>query len=151
YWTTVDLGQNYSDSNIVIQPFKKYIGNPHIHLHLATIDPNGNPTKGIVRHQSYLTADGGDEAKLDDWPQNKYVNIWFVNTFGAQFTGVAAYAYYPSDAQYMPYYDGVICLSSYINYEKTIPHELGHVFSLEHVWGNTNSPEVACGDDLVDD
>ena len=53
-WNIVYAKQN-SDTFDVIQPFKKYIGNPHIRLHLATIDPNGNPTKGITRHRSYLT------------------------------------------------------------------------------------------------
>ncbi|HXS37018.1 MAG TPA: zinc-dependent metalloprotease [Flavipsychrobacter sp.] len=150
YWTTVYQLQN-TDTSDVIAPFKKYIGNPKIRLHLATIDPNGNPTKGITRHQSYLTASGGDQAKFDDWPQDSYVNVWFINTFGAGNTGAAAYAYYPSSGAAMPYYDGVIGLYSYMNYDKAIPHEFGHVFNLEHPWGNTNQPGVGCGDDEVDD
>lgn len=151
YWEQVYLGQNYSDSANVITPFRKYIGNPRIRLHLATIDPNGKPTKGIVRHRSYLTNYGDDVAKIDPWPQNQYINIWFVNVFAAQHTGAAAYAYYPSSAVYFPYYDGVISIASYYNTDKTIPHELGHVLNLEHTWGNTNQPGVACGDDGVDD
>jgi len=150
YWAVVYVKQN-ADTISVIPPFIPYIGNPNMRLHLATIDPNGNPTKGITRFQSYLTSNASDNAKFNPWPNNKYINIWFIGTFGAADAGAAAYAYYPSAAAGMPYYDGVIALSSYANTSKTIPHELGHVFNLQHVWGNTNAPGVACGNDQVDD
>ncbi|PQJ08881.1 hypothetical protein CJD36_021665 [Flavipsychrobacter stenotrophus] len=148
YWAVVFLAQNADTAN-VIDPFKKYVGNPRIRLHLATIDPNGNPTKGVVHEHSYLTGNANDQAKYNPWPNNKYINLWFINTFGAASTGAAAYAYYPASAAGMPYYDGVIGLYTYINYAKAIPHELGHVLNLQHVWGNTNAPDVACGDDQV--
>jgi hypothetical protein len=150
YWAKVFMKQN-GDTSAVIAPFVPYIGNPKIRLHLATIDPNGNPTKGIAKHFSYLTGAASDQAKYESWPNNKYINIWFIKAFGAASAGAAAYAYYPSSGAAMPYYDGVIGLASYINVQKTIPHELGHVLNLSHVWGSTNNPGVACGDDNVDD
>lgn len=150
YWATVYMEQN-ADTATVIPPFIPYIGNPRMRLHLATKDPNGNPTKGVIRHNSYLTNNADDQAKYQQWPQNKYINIWFIGTFGASATGAAAYAIYPSTATYEPYYDGVISLASYANYAKVIPHELGHVLNLKHTWGDTNNPTVACGDDAVDD
>ncbi len=150
YWATVYMCQN-TDTSGVINPFKKWVGNPRMRLHLATIDPNGKPTKGVVRHMSYLTTVADDGAKFDPWPQNKYVNIWVIRTFGASATGAAAYAYLPGMAAYQPYYDGVIVLYDYANYAKTVPHEIGHVLNLQHPWGNTNNPAVACGDDHVDD
>jgi len=150
YWAQVYLKEN-ADTIGVIDPFIPYIGNPKIRLHLATIDPSGKPTKGITRHQSYLTSAADDQAKLDQWPPNEYVNIWFVNTFGAEDVGAAAYAYLPASGEALPYYDGVIGLATYANYAKAIPHEIGHVLNLQHPWGNTNSPDVACGDDHVDD
>ena len=150
YWDVVYNKEN-ADTVDVITPFKPYIGNPQIRLHLATIDPSGNPTKGITRRQSYLSTRGGDNAKMDNWPNNKYINIWFINKFDAKHSGAAAYAYYPAAGAALPYYDGVISLASAMNTDKTIPHELGHVLNLQHTWGNTNNPEVACGDDLVDD
>ena len=154
-WNIVYAGANY-DTATVIQPFKKYIGIPRIRLHLATKDPNGNPTHGITRHRSYLTYIGGDESKLDDWPPTSYVNIWTVNIMSLANAFAAAYAYQPATAAFLPQEDGVICLWNYLNNDysavsKTINHEIGHVFNLEHPWGNTNSPEIACGDDLVDD
>jgi hypothetical protein len=140
-----------ADTVDVIQPFKKWVGNPRMRLHLATKDPNGNPTKGIVRFNSYLTMSADDQAKFGQWPQNQYVNVWFINTFGAAQTGAAAYAYFPSSAAFQPQYDGIICLASYADYAKTVPHEMGHVLNLQHPWGNTNNPGVACGNDAVDD
>jgi len=148
YWSVVYEGRN-PDTNSVIAPFKPYIGNARIRLHLATIDPNGKPTKGVTRHQHYSTLVATDDAKLGYWPNNKYLNIWFIRSFGAG--GPAAYAYYPSSAASMPYYDGIISLYNYINIDKVIPHEIGHVLNLAHTWGSTNNPDVACGDDNVDD
>ena len=165
-WAQVYMKQN-ADTAGVIPIFAgnipnsnvRYIGNPRIRLHLATIDPNGNPTKGIVRFNSYLTQNGDDQAKFGDWPSTKYVNVWFINAFGNADAGAAAYAYLPPTISYIGAdYDGVICLASYANFlqggsddDKTVPHEIGHVLNLEHPWGNTNQPAVACGDDGVDD
>lgn len=149
YWSKVFTGQNYEDTAAVIAPFKKYIGNPKVRLHLATKDPSGNPTKGVVRHFSYLSATGSDQAKYSSWPNNKYINVWFIKSFNSSHAGAAAYAYYPSSGASMPYYDGVIGLADYIDVQKTIPHELGHVLNLSHTWGSTNAPGVACGDDNV--
>ncbi len=150
YWGVVFLAENADTANVIV-PFKTYIGNPKIRLHLATIDPNGNPTKGIVHERSYLTSNADDQAKYNQWPQNKYINIWFIRKFGSGSTGAAAYALLPAYAAYVPEYDGIIGLYSYANYAKVIPHELGHVLNLSHTWGNTNNPAVACGDDGVDD
>lgn len=147
-WALAFVKKN-ADTASVLPAFVPYIGNARIRLHLATIDPNGNPTKGVVRHNSYLTFAAADEAKYQSWPNNKYINIWFINSFGS--SGAAAYAYYPSSGAFMPNYDGVISLASYLNTSKTIPHELGHVLNLQHVWGNNNNAGVACGNDGVDD
>ena len=150
-WNIVFAKQN-SDTADVITPFKKWVGNPRIRLHLATVDPNGNPTKGIIRRRSYLTYAGGDDTKFDDWPNSSYMNLWFINKMSGDHASAAAYAYKPSTAAYIPYYDGVIALAAYMNNgSKTLNHELGHEFNLSHTWGDTNEPNVACGDDNVDD
>lgn len=150
YWDKVFNAENL-DTADVITPFKKYVGNPQIHLRLATIDPSGKPTKGITRRQSLLTYQGGDNAKMDYWPSNQYINVWFVNKFSAAHSGAAAYAYYPVSGARFTQYDGIIGVYSYLNYDKAIPHEFGHVLNLAHTWGDTNDPGVGCGDDGVDD
>lgn len=157
-WNIVYAREN-ADTADVISPFRfkdsahaGYIGNPRMVLHLANKDPHGNPTKGIVRHQHYLTANGGDQAKLDGWPNSAYINIWLVKAMPMH-SNAAAYAYYPSAAQApsMAPYDGVISLFNYLNTDKTINHEIGHCMNLKHPWGDTNDPDVSCGDDDVDD
>lgn len=150
YWDIVFNKQN-PDTVDVIPNLKKYIGNPEIRLRLATKDPSGNATKGITRRQSYMTTRGSDEAKIDLWPNNKYLNIWFINKFDASHSGAAAYAYYPSTAAFIPHFDGIIGQAGYISTDKAIPHEIGHSLNLQHTWGSTNNPGVACGDDQVDD
>lgn len=153
-WNVVFAKQN-ADTSDVIAPFKKYVGNPRIRLRLATKDPLGNPTKGIVRHRSYLTYGASDQAKYDPWPNTSYLNIWFINTFNANHQSAAAYAYFPSVGLAIPHYDGVISLSSYMNSDKTINHEIGHTMSLYHTWGNNNNAAAGvCADggtDEVDD
>lgn len=148
-----------SDTSEVVTPFKgfinnsstRYIGNAKITWHLATKDPDGKPTNGITRRQSYLTKIGSDQAKYDLWPPSNYMNVWLINTMSAAHDEAAAYAYKPGTADMIPYYDGILSLASAINNENTISHELGHTLNLDHPWGGTNSPEVACGDDEVDD
>jgi len=130
---------------------KDYIGKINIRFHLATKDPNGNPTHGITRRRSYKSYNAGDDAKFDQWAPDSYMNVWFIRTFSGAHTGAAAYAYQPPAAAAIPYIDGVISLASYAMVDNTIAHELGHTLNLQHPWGNTNSPGIACGDDLVDD
>jgi hypothetical protein len=139
------------DTADVIPEFKSIIGNAQIRFHLATKDPNGNPTKGITRHWSYESAQGGEDAKLDDWPRANYINIWFVRTFDASHSGAAAYSNYPAAVAGNPYSDGVISLYDYMDNDNTIPHEIGHMLNLQHVWGNNNNAGVQCGDDQVAD
>ena len=145
-WARVFMKQN-ADTFDVIAPLKPYIGNLKMRLHLATIDPNGQPTKGITRRQSYLTRDCDDQAKLDQWPPNQYVNVWFVNSI----TAGTAYAYFPYMATSTPYYDGPISYASAMNYVKVIPHELGHYFSAHHVWGDIGCGVDCSATDSVDD
>ncbi len=158
-WNKVYAGTNW-DTSIVIAPFKKWVGIPRIRLHLATKDRFGNPTKGITRHRSYLTYNATDQAKIDDWPNSSYLNIWFTNGLQPVITPTgtfypAAYAYWPSQADGIPFWDGVICIYNYISTDKTINHECGHVFNLLHPWGANNSASAGlCADggtDYVDD
>ncbi|MBC7554869.1 MAG: T9SS type A sorting domain-containing protein, partial [Taibaiella sp.] len=153
-WNVVFAKQN-ADTNDVIAPFKKYIGNPKIRLHLATIDPNGNPTKGITRRRSYLTHSADDQAKFDIWAPASYINIWSIEQMGAAKSMAAAYAVFPSTAGAVPYSDGIISLFDYMGRDKTINHEMGHILNLKHIWGEVNAAGAgSCSDggsDQVDD
>ena len=145
-WATIMLGAN-ADTADVIDPFKPYVGNSRIRLHLATKDPAGNPTTGITRHQSYLTTLGDEQAKFGQWPTDKYINIWFVDLSA----WATAYAYNPYGAASFPWYDGVLSIAAAVDTVKIIPHELGHYFSLAHVWGAVPIGTTCSASDTVDD
>jgi len=147
-----------NDTTQIIKIFKKYTGNPRFRFHLATVDPSGNPTRGITRRYTYLTYGGDEKAKFDLWNPASYMNVWVedhISQSGSVVVGgvIVAYAHFPSAAAADPYGDGLICNYNYIaGTDVTIPHEVGHYFSLLHPWGNTNNPGVSgCGDDFVDD
>lgn len=148
-----------ADTSVVINPFKSLIGDMGIEYRLANRDPNGNVCTGIDRIYSVQTWVGNDYSKLGNWPRDKYMNVWVVSRMQ---DGVAGYAYYPGsvDALYnTPARDGVILLQNYIGSigtssfanSRTLTHEIGHCFNLKHVWGDSNDPGVACGDDDVND
>jgi PKD repeat protein len=126
-----------------------------IEFRLANKDPNGNCTNGIDRVYSNQTYIGDDGSKLNDWPRNKYLNVWVVKAIS---NGAAGYAYLPGTAPSAAT-DGILILSSYIgsigtgnpSTSRALTHEIGHFLNLKHVWGNTNNPGVSCGDDNVTD
>ncbi|MEO8086943.1 MAG: M43 family zinc metalloprotease [Bacteroidota bacterium] len=147
-----------ADTSALIPAYQGLATDIEVEFRLASIDPAGNCTNGIDRVQSYRTHNADDYSKLNPWPNNMYLNIWTVADFGPNHEGAAAYSYYPNNA--IPDgEDGVISLSSYVgsmgtsnvNNSRTLTHEVGHFFNLQHPWGNTNQPGVACGDDGVND
>lgn len=149
---------NADTANIIgNSPFDTLAAKTNIRFRLARIDPNGNCTNGIDRIYSHLTNSADDAAKLNPWPREKYINVWVVKTIGDD--GVAGYAFYPSAADGMPNRDGILILHNYIgsigtsntNSSRALTHEIGHYLNLPHVWGDTNNPGVACGDDGVED
>ena len=139
-------------------PMKYIYSDTKIEFRLATKDPDGNCTNGIVHYYSHKTNQANDASKLDPWPREKYLNVWVVKTIGS--SGVAGYAYYPSSVTGILFtIDGILILHDYIgsigtsnvNQSRALTHEIGHYLSLAHVWGSTNQPGVACGDDGIGD
>jgi hypothetical protein len=153
---TRDYNCQNTDTNNVVAPFKNLIGNTRFNFVLATKDPNGNCTNGIIRHWDTNTdwsGNLGDYAYT--WPPTRYLNIYVVRSMGG---GAAGYTYLPGSG--IPSaMDAIVILSSYVGSmgsgnvftSRALTHEVGHWFDLEHVWGYTNQPGVACGDDGVSD
>ncbi|HQE11681.1 MAG TPA: M43 family zinc metalloprotease [Flavipsychrobacter sp.] len=128
-----------------------------IRFALAQRDPNCAATTGIVRVDgsslaSYVadgmahnTTNGAAEATvkaLSKWPKTEYYNIWIVNKIDGQdgfnSTGsfVAGFAWFPGASANV---DGTVMLAYTSNAgQKTLPHEVGHAFSLWHTFEGDN-------------
>jgi len=152
-------GTNISDAQIFAamqganERFSNTIGmgaDTEIQFCLATRDPSGCPTNGIVRIDGTVlpnyagsgidypddvdcgAAPDLDVKALSTWPVLDYYNIWVVNTICE---GWAGYAYYPNGQ----YYDGTVIRYDYITYSSTaLSHELGHAFYLAHTFNGDN-------------
>lgn len=161
-----DYNKQNADTSEAVADFPNIIADMGVTWRLANIDPNGNCTNGIDRITTDQTNIGDDYSKLNGWDRSKYVNVWVARQFDLT-PGAAGYAYYATDVQNQystPWMDGVILINSYIGgtniplqftgsdlRSRALTHEIGHCFDLEHTWGSTNAPGVACGDDGVDD
>ena len=149
-----------ADLSTVVAAFTNLTGDAEMEFELAKLDPNGNCTNGIdriVTPKTYKAGDGANgsnASKINMWPRDKYLNIYTVNNIAS---GAAGYTYLPGSVSAS--IDGIIILYNYVgsiapssvNTSRALGHEIGHWFNLPHVWGGTNQPGVACGDDGVSD
>ena len=153
---TRDFNKLNADTSNVVNAFKNIIGNTRFEFKLASIDPNGNCTNGIIRHWDAKTDWTGDFADyLYTWPPHKYMNVYVVRTMG---NGAAGYTFLPGSG--IPSNaDAIVILNGYVGsigtgnvgLSRALTHEVGHWFSLPHTWGGSNQPGVACGDDGIND
>lgn len=153
-----DFNKQNADTTVVIAPFKSLIGNAGFHFELAKKDPSGNCTSGINRYYDPKTASWeGDHADYAyTWDPRKYMNIYVVKSIAS---GAAGYAFYPGSLPSGDDMDGIVILSNYVgsigtssaSKSRALTHETGHWLNLQHTWGNSNNPGVACGNDQVND
>jgi len=150
-----DFLKKNADTINIVMPFKNIAANCNIEFKLATIDPNGNCTNGITRHYDQNTNWTINFSNyLYTWDASKYLNIYVVKTMPS---GIAGYAYYPGAVSASA--DAIVILSQYVGsigtantlVSRALTHEVGHWLNLQHTWGNTNQPGVACGNDGVND
>ena len=126
---------------------------------LASKDPNGLKTSGIVRLQSsYADLDSKDEMSTKDlsyWDPHKYLNFWIVKSIDKD-PKLLGYAYRPTQSGGPDFNgDGIVITYKYFgrtgtgfnNLGRTCTHEVGHYFDLMHVWGGDENGEGDCKDD----
>ncbi len=150
-----DFRRQNADANETPALFLPVAADCEIQFCMATRDPNGNATNGIVRRQTAVTSfSTNDNVKFyssggsDIWNRDKYLNIWVCDLGG----GLLGYAQFPGGSANT---DGVVCDFAYFgrlnstypyNEGRTATHEVGHWLNLRHIWG-----DATCGNDQVSD
>lgn len=151
-----DFRKTNTDAAYIPAAFKNVAADARIEFRLATIDPSGITTDGIVRRSTDVTAFGLDDkikSSLlggdDAWNRDHYLNLWVGNLSG----GMMGYSSVPGCA---PEKDGVVIkytafgttsnVLAPFNKGRTAVHEIGHWLGLRHIWGDAD-----CGDDKIDD
>ena len=137
--------------------FQGVAADVNIEFCLASQDPQGNPTYGITRTSTSVSAFGtNDEVKFnssggkDAWPAGDYMNFWVCDISG----GILGYAQFPGgpantdgvvgDYQY---FGNIGTATAPFNLGRTGTHEVGHYLNLRHIWGDGNCN----ADDFVGD
>jgi len=152
--------------------FRPAAANTGIQFCLATRDPQGNSTTGIVRY-SYPSGTNFTTSYVDGtikpatiWNPEQYFNFWIVPLSGS----ILGYAQFPVSSlpglsgSASANTDGVVCLHTSIgrppanpfsgtyNAGRTATHEVGHYLGLRHIWGDGGcSVDDYCGDTPASD
>ena len=150
-----DFRRTNSDTANTRQIFKSIAADAEVEFRLATIDPNGNCTEGIVRKASAYTnsANPRDLVKtVSYWPRNKYFNIWLVNSIsaGSNQGTVLGYAQFPGNGPANTY-GFVSRIDAFVSGDRTATHEVGHCLNVYHTFqGGCGSNCSNSGDQVCD-
>jgi hypothetical protein len=117
----IDFRKMNADTISINPAFKSIAADCLIEFRLASIDPWGNCTNGIEHIYSDKTYKASSSAKIHDWPNNKYVNIWVANSLLSQ--TAAAQTQFPGGPGAT---DGMLFWYTYVsNTLKVMTHEAG--------------------------
>lgn len=145
--------------------FKSVAGDVGIQFELASIDPDGNPTNGIIRKYtsktSFLSAslDLGEADAVKGsvfgsvaWNTDEYLNIWVCDLSIQNRDELLGYAFPPTNAAFWSANSyasndrqGVVLHYKVVGAQnpfklstgvKTLVHEVGHYLGLRHIWGD---------------
>jgi Pregnancy-associated plasma protein-A len=158
-WQLNKLNEDYRGANAdstnapLFQSIRAYRDYCQIQFCLAQRDPSNNPANGITRTLSSLTgatlcagnnyemlkhtAQGG----IDAWDPTRFMNVW-VGEVGNCLLGVAQFPGTGNANEFgvVLAFDGFGNNPAYVapgfDLGRTLPHELGHCFSLLHIWGD---------------
>ncbi|WP_025741178.1 M43 family zinc metalloprotease [Aquimarina pacifica] len=139
---------------------------------LAEITPEGNPTNGIHRINASDIEIDSDNAELpfdwltqySYWNPDNYINIW-VLPVAPQNLFLGSSTFPTTDLpglenELQTKGDGILIntphfgesnISGNANLGRTLTHEMGHFFGLEHLWGKRENTTCGEYDDYCDD
>jgi hypothetical protein len=163
-WINGDYAKTHGDASLTAAPFSSLYIASDIKLMLAHKDPNGNCTNGIIHHVDAKTNWNQGTAQSQDsywsytWDPTKYLNVYIVAQIIPQgtVTGggiIVGYTYRPGTFPTQNPHDAIVYRYDFLSGSdaRSLSHECGHWFSLQHTWGSTNNPGVSCGDDGIPD
>ncbi len=155
-WVNKDFHGTNTDFASVHSQFQSIKATmPDITFALAQLDPNGNPTTGVVNHpvtSGFGNGSGYDNLiAADAWNNYKYMNIYVMNDlYNNGTTTNSGVAWYPSTNMsnnntarvvYNGAYLGVNCNSWEPEFASVLTHECGHWLNLIHTFnGGCTSP-----------
>lgn len=152
-----DFRRENADTTNTPEQFRPVAADVGIEFVLAKVDPDGNPTTGIVRRQgtrnTWAIPQMVEMSNNSYWPAEDYMNIWVGNlTFG-----VIGWAQFPDFTELPGIVDtnlggGARTDGVVVDYElfgiggsaradsrgRTATHEVGHYLGLRHTWGDGN-------------
>jgi hypothetical protein len=148
-WVNKDFRGLNTDYATVHSQFQSIRGlMPDITFALAQLDPNGNPTTGVVNHT--VTSGFGNGTGYDNiiashaWNNYKYMNVYIMNDlYNNNVTNNSGVAWYPNTAMsnantarvvYNGAYLGVNCNSWQPEFASVLTHEFGHWLNLIHTF-----------------
>jgi hypothetical protein len=139
--------------------FAGLAGDSQIEFCLASVDPNGNATNGVLRVPTTATSFGTNNTVKSStsggsnaWNASRYLNMWVCDISGS----ILGYAQFPGGSAST---DGVVIDYQYFgtigtatapfNKGRTATHEVGHWLNLFHIWGDDGTG--CTGSDQVTD
>lgn len=140
-----DYQKRNADTVNTVAAFKSIAADCEIEFRLAQLDPDGNCTSGITRHQDSRTFIGDHSVKeIVHWDPSKYLNIYICS----EAAGLAGHAVMPAAADTIPAWDGIVIAHNSVGSIGTsipqrsvvLTHEIGHYLNLQHIWGGNNVP-----------
>ena len=162
--TNEDFQGLAEDWNTIDAPFDSIKEAFNITFKLAQIDPNGNPTTGIIYHdfeQGFAEWSNNNIVQKYAWDNKKYINVYIQkylkNDNKSNYSG---YAYYPSDYMTENNLARIVYNGNYLSSENTsenfrsvLTHEFGHFLDLRHTFlENSCDPNgESIQGDLVED
>ncbi|MBK7817474.1 MAG: hypothetical protein IPJ60_07830 [Sphingobacteriaceae bacterium] len=161
-WVNLDYARANFDAGNTVAPFNASYIDSEIKFMLAKKDPNGNCTTGIIHHvdAAHTWSQSTHSSKsIYTWDPTKYLNIYIVSSIAPTSTVagggfIVGYTFKPGTHPTGSQEDIIVFRYDYLtggDNARTLAHEVGHWSNLAHIWGNTNAPNVACGDDGVTD
>ncbi|MBL0341090.1 MAG: T9SS type A sorting domain-containing protein [Bacteroidetes bacterium] len=109
----------------------------NIQFCLASVDPQGNPTSGITRHQTVLTnfqLTTNEDIALKNiarWSPDLYFNVYVVNNISGFIDGYSTFPFNAGEPS-----DGVVIEYIYVTNSFLFTHETGHYTGLYHTFQN---------------